>query len=270
MSKFARLMGIVLLLAFGTTAWAEAPLPNNSHIFINVANNNGVRFNNDDYAFPGAPDYNSYYIKADGGGLTALHVTSDPINASGGQVTTLQTSSTSPSGTFYLTNTGGTGYNDDMILLLSVKGTIPSDFAVNITSSGYSFPLSTPSSATYVAGAVNESFGPADFIYGPQKYKPGSGTLGVWSLPLYYGQNTADSSTAEHLMFIDLKLGTLFGSQYTNNGAVKVDYSFTNLNTSASFNVYGWSLTSPQGEGINWTNQTSGTGSSSYTIDYTP
>lgn len=263
-------MAVLLLLAIGTTAWAEAPLSNNRHIFINVANDNGVRYNDDDFAFAGAPDYNSYYIKCDGGGLNALHLTTDPVNAPAGQVMTLQSQSTTPSGTFYLTNTGGTGYNDDMILMLSVKGPIPSDFAVNIKSSGYTFPKSTPSSATYTSNAVSETFTASDFLYGPQVFKPGPGTLGVWSLPLYYGQNTGDSSTAEHIMFIDLKVGVLYGTQYTNGGAVKVDYSFTDLNTTASFNSYGWSLSSPQGEGINWTNQTSGTGSSGYTINYTP
>ena len=273
MITFVRSMAVLLLLALNTPAWAEAPLPNNRHIFINVANDNGVRYNDDDYYFSGAPDYNSYYIKCDGGGLNAMHVTTDPTNSPNGQATTVQTSSTSPSGTFYLSNTGGTGYNDDLILLVSAKGTIPDNFSLNLKSSGYSFPQSQPSSATYVTNAIDETFAKADFIYGPHVFKPGPGTLGVWSLPLFYGQNTGDSSTAEHLMFVDLKLGVLNGASYpgkTNNGAIKVDYSFTNMNTSVSFNVYAWSKSSPQGQGINWTNQTSGTGSSSYTINYTP
>jgi hypothetical protein len=49
-----------------------------------------------------------------------------------------------------------------------------------------------------------------------------------------------------------------------------VEYSFTNLDTSASFNVYAWCHDSNQGQGINWTQQTGDTGNSGYTINYTP
>ena len=271
---FMILLGAMIMSMCGSVAAADslntAQLPNNREIFVDVANDNGVRYNLDTSVYNG-PN-NTYYIKAGGGGTNALHVTN---NASivNGQVTVKNATSTSSSGVFYLTDTGGRGYNDDIILLLSVKGPISDNFALNIVSSGYSWtPSSSPSGYQYVTG-INETFTISDFKYGPHVYKPGPGALGTWSLPLYYGQNTSDPSTAEYLMFIDLYAGTLKGTNYPNlidNGAVKVEYNFTNLYTTASFNMYGWCQGSNQAQGINWVNPTTGAGASGYTVNYAP
>ncbi|WP_321506270.1 PKD domain-containing protein [uncultured Methanoregula sp.] len=251
---------------------ATGLLPGNRHIFVNVANDAGVKYNIDGSAFSG-PN-NTYYIKADGGGLNELHLTNDPSVAAG-QVT----ASTAKSGAFYFSNTGGRGFDNDIILMVSVKGPIPDDFAVRIKSSGYNWTAATPGSYNpsaptdyyYVPGAIDETFTKADFIYGPHVYKPGPGTLGSWSLPLYYGQDTADSSTAEYLMFVDLKAGNLYptkftGATLTDGGDVKVEYSFTNLTSMAAFNGYGWCTASNQGQGITWTHPTSGSTASGYTV----
>lgn len=102
-----------------------------------------------------------------------------------------------------------------------------------------------------------------DFLYGPQTAKPGPGTVGVWSLPLYSGQNISDSSTAEYLMFIDLDLGNISSTKVAgmnqDGGSVKVDYSIAGLyNTTVAFNVYAYCLASNIGGGtIDWTNMTS-------------
>jgi len=243
---------------------ATGLLSNNRHIFINVANDDGVKYNMDGATYSG-PN-NTYYIKADGGGLNELHITND-ISAPSGQVTT----SNAKSGTFYLSNTGGRGFDNDIILLVSVKGPIPDDFAVHLKSSGYNWTPATPGAYNpsppaeyeHIDNAIDETFTKADFIYGPHVYKPGPGTLGSWTLPLYYGQSTSDSSTAEYLMFVDLKAGNMYPTTVPgatiDNGDVKVEYSFTNLTTRASFNGYGWCTASNQGQGITWTNPTSGT-----------
>ena len=76
----------------------------------------------------------TYYIKADGGGLNELHITND-LDVPLGQITT----SNDQSGTFYITNTGGRGFDNDIILLASVQGPIPDDFALHIKSSGYNW-----------------------------------------------------------------------------------------------------------------------------------
>lgn len=290
--KFQSWRRIVLanaLLIFSVVSTSSADLlPNNRHIFINVANDAGVKYNMDGAAY-GGPN-NTYYIKADAGGTNALHVTTDPTTAFG-QVTSQNTDSSSPSGTLYLTDTGGRGFTDNIILMISVKGPVGDNFNVNITSSGYTWvpypPANPPSAASspsdpvysYLPSALNKSFTSTDLIYGPHVFKPGPGTLGVWSLPLYLNQNTSDPNTAEYLMFIDLGLGTLYGivpgvaggkfSGLTDYGAVKVDFSFSNFYTNASFNLYGWCSASNQGEGISWTNATSGSGTSGFTINYT-
>lgn len=245
------------------------PLSSNRYIFINVSNDNGVRYNLDGSAFAGPNG--TYYIKADGGGLNALHITNNS-SVQSGQVSLIVVNYNATSGSFYVTDTGGRGYTDDMILLVSAKGPIPDNFALNIVSSGYNYTAtgSAPTLYQYVTGAVNETFTKKDFLYGPQTAKPGPGTLGVWSLPLYYGQNISDSSTAEYLMFIDLNLGTIRNSALTDGGAVKVDYSFTNMNSSISFNVYGWAMAANTGAGISWTQATSGASASGYTVNYVP
>lgn len=90
-------------------------LPNNRNMSITVANDNGVKYNLDTAVY-GSPN-NTYWVKCEGGGLNALHITNNS-SILNGQVTKINTSSTSSSGVFYLTDTGGRGYNDDIILLL--------------------------------------------------------------------------------------------------------------------------------------------------------
>ena len=263
-------------------------LPSNRHIFINVSNDGGVKYNNDSAYYVGPNG--TYYIKADGGGLNELHIaytnSTDYNSTTGkylnyGEVTVVNSTSVSSSGVFYLTNTGGRGFTDDIILLLSVKGPISDDFSITIISNGYTWTLPavggqyqppTPTDYHYITG-VNETFTKSDFQYGPHVYKPGPGTS--WTLPLYYGQDTSDPSTEEYLMFIDLYVGNIKSTSVPgliDNGAVKVQYIFNNLNTTASFNMYGWTLASNQGEGISWTNKVvlGDLQSSGYTVNYKP
>ena len=279
---FMTLVGIMVLSLCGSVAATAddsmntTNLTNNRHVFIHVSNDNGTRF--DDYATyisqPGAEN-DTYYIKADGGGMNELHISNDSSTSSTyGQVTVINATSISSSGVFYVTNTGGRGYTDDMVLLISVEGPISDNFSITITSSGYTWTVTgtTPTNYAYATG-VNETFTKSDFQYGATAYKPGPGALGTWSLPLYYGQNTSDSSTSSYLMFVDLYLGTLKGTNFpspVDNGAVKVEYTITGLTTTAAFNVYGWTGAANQGQGISWTNRVQDSRSSGYSVNYTP
>jgi PKD repeat protein len=267
---------LILLVILSIPAVTAEPLPDIRHIFIGVANDDGVKYNLDGPVY-GGPD-NTYYIKADGGGLNELHITNDVAQASG-QVST----ATNQSGTFYVTNTGGRGFDDDIVLLLAVNGTIPDDFRVHIKTSGYNWTTSSvvnqvPTDYAYVEGAVDETFTKADFIYGPQTWKPGPGTLGVPSLPLYCGQDISDTTNTFQLMFIDLKVGNMYPSKFSgvtleDNGASKVEFSFTNLTSFATFNGYGWCLAANQGQGISWTNRMDDPGASGFLVvgvPYTP
>ena len=207
-----------------------------------------------------------YYFKFDqtgGGGINAIHITSGSTAAPAyGEVST----TTSQSGTFYITQTGGRGYDDDFILLVAVKGEIPNNFALHLKSSGYSWTPTgelshqpTLSEMTYHAGAVDSTFTKSQFVYGPQSWKP-AGNNPPKDYPLYYGQDMSDSSNLWKLMFVDLKAGNLGPngdldvSTLTDNGAIKVEYSIENLDKVATFNVYAYTDNAPAGHGISWTN----------------
>ena len=273
MKKHAIPIAVLLVVALALCGSASATdlnnttnITQNNHVYINVSNDNGVKYNVDYDYYLSNPTYSqggsngSYYIKAEGGGLNQLHICySNDTSAMYGQVIVTNTTSGSQSGVFYITTTGGRGLNDDIILLLSVKGPISDNFNVTIFSSGYTWTIPVygavqpplPTNPQYVVGAVNETFTKSDFRYGPQTQRPAPSG---WQ-PLYSGQDTSDPSTAEYLMFIDLYVGNLkagLTQAPIDNGAVKVEYTINNLYTNASFNAYAWTGASFQGTGINW------------------
>jgi hypothetical protein len=261
-SVFASAIALAMFAAPGFAA--VEPLTTANHFWLNTVNDALYGTNGNQWGTPDNPD--AYYFKFDGGGLNQLRFTTD--NTSGGaygQVTSLSTASSSGSGSFFLSTTGGRGYNDDIILLASVQASdlskISNNFSLNITSSGYVW---TPQSSQnvgpdrqFVANAINETLDKSDFQYGPQTLRPGTSAL---VLPFYSGQNTSDPSTAAYLMFIDLHLGNFtYNSEYTYGGEIKVDYSFSGLyDTALAFNAYAYTLTSNTGaDSINWTNNLS-------------
>lgn len=264
----------VMTLSWVSIAAAALSTITGNHVYFNVANDEGARF--------GSGVTDSYYILAAGGGLNQLHITTSVSNVYG-EVTTKSTDSSSYSGTFYITTTGGRGYNDDIILLASVKGPISNDFSLSVKSSGYQWTPNTTGYLTdvvnysYVDGAVNQTFTKTDFLYGPQTTKPGPIQENGGILPLYYGQDTTDQNTAEYLMFIDLNVGNFLNSKdanATDKGDVKVEFNFTGLYSTASFNTYAWCLASIVGGGtVDWTNRTNSTKgitqASGYTINST-
>ncbi|WP_321506259.1 PKD domain-containing protein [uncultured Methanoregula sp.] len=219
-----------------------------------------------------------YYFKfnqAGTGGLNAVHIASGSSTSPNyGDVTTTK----SQSGTFYVTDTGGRGYQDEAILLVAVKGNIPDNFAIHIKSSGYSW---TPTGAlgkqpdlantTYHSGAVDSTFTKSQFVYGSQAWKP-AGSNPPADYPLYYGQDTTDPTSKFKLMFVDLKAGPLGPNgaidlaTLHDRGAVKVEYTLENLDSVATFNTYAWNDNTNQGKGISWTNMLVGTGCSGYTV----
>ncbi|ACL17104.1 hypothetical protein [Methanosphaerula palustris] len=242
---------ILLALTITVPVGAESVLPDHYHINLAMANG-GER-----------------YLKFDGGGLNALHISSDSSNYGGNSI-----ASDSQSGSFFLTDTGGRGFDDDGILMLAVKGDVPDDFSVHIRASGYTWTPSTvinqkPEEITYQDGSVDSTFTKSDFAYGPQNWRP----AGPENYPIYDGQDMSDSTQQFHLMFIDLHAGILgqgsvntSAPPLTDNGAIRVEYSFSNLNSFAAFNTYAWCLNSNQGEGISWTNRLSEAGSSGVTV----
>ncbi len=275
---------IVFLAICLSCSTSFAALVTTNHNFISVSNDSGVKYDMDGAAY-GGPS-NTYYIKGDGGGVNELKLSS---TTTGGDVTSAGTTSTNASGTLYVTNTGGRGFDNDIILLVSVKGPISDDFSLHITSGGYTWTPSpvgstNPGIASDVAHVtgIDETFTKNDFLYGPQVKKPAPDATGQGqgNLPLFVGQDTTDNSTAEYLMFIDLYVGNIKKGQLldSNNnpvplvddGAAKIDFSFTGIASTAAINAYGWCSAANQGEGINWTNDTNANDAakSGYSINY--
>ncbi len=95
-------------------------------------------------------------------------------------------------------------YEDEVILLVAVNGTIPDDFSLRITSDGFTWtpnPVSNqpPSldDVTYQPVALDETFTREDFIYGPQIWKP---TGNEADYPIYAGQDLSDTENTFQLI----------------------------------------------------------------------
>jgi PKD repeat protein len=231
-------------------------LPSYNYVYFQVANDAGAKYN--------AYSNNTYYAGffGPGRGQNAHHITTTPTLPFG-QVTV----TSNPSGIFYITDTGGSGYADDGILAIAVNGTIPDDFRLHIRSSGYNWtpkpgleekPLQ--SDVSYVTGAVDETFTKADFIYGPQIWRPCGEEV---PYPLYDGQDMTNAANTFQLMFIDLKLGQLGQNSgmtgLTDNGFVKVEYTVENLHSYLAFDSYAYDYHAKQGYNvIAWTNRLMG------------
>ncbi len=250
---------LLLLLSLGGTAVSGSDvagiiLPDYHHVDITLAHNAG-----------------SNYIKFDGGGLNALHLTTRPSEPYG-QVTTTE----SESGTFYISDTGGRGFFDDLILMVAVRGDVPDDYSVHIRASGYRWEptaiLNMPPAAdnvSYAYGSIDDTFTATDFIYGPQSWRPYNGP----DYPFYSGQDLTSADETFRFMFIDLKVGALGPNSQlpglTDNGMAKIEYQISGDPRFTVFNVYGWCNQSNQGKGISWTNDVSGlsqSGLSGYSV----
>jgi hypothetical protein len=253
-----------LFLCMATSHVTAAVLADFNHIFVTVANDAGPKYN----SFGNG----TYYINFEGEtrGQNALHISTSPQEPYG-QVTVTR----NQSGTFYVTDTGGKSYEDEVILLIAVNGTIPENFRLHVSSDGYTWVPNTISNRApdkntvqYVTDAVDETFTAADFIYGPQSWKPCGGP----GYPLYDGQDPADTTNTFRLMFVDLNVGVLGtnATELQNRGGVKVRYAIENPGTAAVFNAYSFCNLSNNGETmIAWTNRLNGTGRSSGFSGYT-
>lgn len=266
--SFILVLIIMLICSLGAVSVSAADLPSNpltnyKHLTISTANSG------------------SYYIKFDGGGLNALHMTTS-IDEPYGQVT----SSTATSGTFYISDTGGRGFFNNLILMVAVKPpsgentTIPDDFSVTISSAGYTWEptgvVNQPpviEDLTYQTEAMKGTYSLSDLMYGPQTWKPAGETLPK-AYPIYSGQDVTNTDESFYLCFVDLKTGNLGEnsalSGLKNNGMAKIRFSLNGLPEGGMvvFNVYGYCAAdqSNQGEGISWTNCVSGSGSSGILI----
>ncbi len=206
---------ILLVLAIITVPVAAADiggitLPDYKHIDITMANGG------------------EKYVKFDGGGLNALHITTDPSEPYG-QVTDTDTQA----GTFYFSDTGGRGFFDDLILMVAVQGQVPEDFKVHVRASGYQWTPTgelnqppTTDEIAYAESATDRTFTRSDFIYEPQIWRP----CREADYPIYYGQDMSRNNPEDrfHIMFIDLGIGAIGQNSYlnglTDEGCARIEY----------------------------------------------
>ncbi len=270
--RAAALTMIALLLSIGLVGLfpvaAEPVLSDYQNTYIPVTNGARFDFIGDDY----------YYFRLLGGGLNAMHITNDPWNAPFGQV-----NHGDATDTFWVSDTGGRGFNDDILLLAAVNGTPGPNFTLKINSSGYTWPLTynaalpAKEDVSYGVG-INGSFTASNFLEDgsaidyAQIWKPCTSS----NYPIYYGQNMGDTSKTFNLMFIDLKVGNLgtnvnqtYNMTLTDRGATRVDYTVSDLGSAKlAFNTYGWCNWSNQEQGVSWTNALTGTGPSSWDYNF--
>ncbi|MEN6341314.1 MAG: nitroreductase [Methanospirillum sp.] len=265
-----RVAGALLLLALALLAAVPVqaePFSGYNNIFVSVANDAGPHYD--------SFDNGTYSIRFEGEtrGQNALHVTTDP-SAPYGQVTF----TSNRSGTLYVSDTGGKGYEDDCLLLVSVREPVPDDFRFRVVAHGHRWtpnPISNraPETYTYAGTTLDETFTAADLRYGPQSWRPCGGP----GYPVYDGQETGNESVRFRSMFVDLNAGVLgrnasgVGS-LPDKGAVRVEYTLEGSASQVALNAYAFCNLSNNGATmIAWTNRlVGGSGYSGYTVNATP
>ncbi len=259
---------MVLLSSGSAAATNQTVISSYADANLTVANDEGARFNANENITGENNTYNFFNSSSQSAtqGQNALHITTSNTSTVGNVTTT-----NSQSGTIYLSDTGGRGWDDDGILMIAINGTIPDDFWVKITASGYQWTpvLAVPvtqypdqNSLTYGI-TLNETFTKDDFIYGPQIWKPSPAA----DNPIFSGQDMTNSSNTFNIIFIDLWAGligtsTSYYNTLIDNGMIEVNYTFYNLpeGSVAVFNAYAYCQSSKQGEGVRWTNRVTDSG----------
>lgn len=240
---------VTLLLSIGLVGLcpvSAAEIPDYHHVWLDMTN--GAFWSN----LSSNNANQSYYFKFDGGGLNSAHITASPLQSYG------QFNHGGTSGTFYITDTGGRGFNDDIILVVAAADP---DINLGIDASGYRWQPTAvmnqvPAQANLVRvdHSVNQYFTSSNFSqYDPQSWRPCSSEY----INFY---NQAYDPTPYYLSFIDLKVGNLginstvtYADSLIDNGSVKVTYNVTD-DVPVAFNAYAWCNQSNQGKGVSWTN----------------
>ena len=277
MKNYVISIALVCALVFSLCGTVSAEvISSNADVNLTVANDAGARFNENENVTGQNNTYNFFNSssQSETQGQNALHITTSNTSDYGSVNFT-----TDQSGTIYLSDTGGRGWDDDGILMIAINGTIPDNFSIHITASGYQWtPVAytdhpTLDNLTYVPVTINETFTKEDFIYGAQTWRP----CPAYNSSIYEGQDTSDSSNTFYIMFVDLWAG-LFGNNTRNlypnttfidNGMIKIQYEIENLEDGSllAFGAYAYCQDSKQGTGIRWVNRVGSTGASGYYIN---
>jgi hypothetical protein len=197
------------------------------------------------------------------GGMNAIHISSDTSNTFG--ECNERTAAQGLFDAFYVTDTGGRNYQDNIYLLVGVNSTDAADlqyFNLTVNASGYNWtPHATmnegPSTGEPVWTWTNVTVTSADFTRDGTK---------IYRQPWRFSPNPSDAWYCNENMgndeqfnwtVVDLKMGLLSGSSWsglTNGGAIKVNYSASKTsgvalsnNAKVAFNVYAFNWYTSQG-----------------------
>ncbi len=203
------------------------------------------------------------------GGMNAVHISdSDERNTAVLYGEGTETDSTTD--TFYVTDTGGRHYQDNIILLVGVASSNDDErqkSAVDIDASGYNWTPHTvvnqgPFEGEPVTASTDITITKDDYatdaeggVYQNWKFAPNPNT------PMYCGQDmsSTDSANLFNWTAVDLKMGiisnTTYWDQLNNNGTVKVDYNVRRTDggdlggneTRIAFNMYAYNRYTSQG-----------------------
>jgi len=279
MATVALLLFVAIAVMPVAATWPWPQWPSNNDTFIKPANGMrslGDNYNNANFSYNGNDSY--YFWMVNGTqGMNAIHITSSPATPYG-QLT--NTSSTS--GRFYVSSTGGHTGEDNVLLLIAINSTNQTDidrFSIHLDVSGYNFVPQTGADAppftdniTYTGDYYNSStlsrtFNASDFL----KNTTGtpSNVSQIWKFaplnnyPVYGGQ---DMSIDQPFRFIlaDLNVGaisTRFTPYYTylyDNGTVNITYDIMSGPSSSaiiSFNTYVFNADASQAKRtVHWIN----------------
>ena len=186
------------------------------------------------------------------GGQNAIHI-SDSYLTPYGTITV----SDSPTGTFYITDTGGKGYEDEAILLIAVQESeFSEDFSIDLAVEGYRFldhaadgmptvdEVGTFNSEAYVATLNASDFLIYDGALVSQTWKPSTGSDGDVNKKFFDGQDLGGPKY--NLILVDLNTSIVgrnaaYQKNLTNYGNPKVTYTIHGYSGgNVSFAPYAW------------------------------
>lgn len=223
--------------------------------------------------FSGSP-YSYFNMTNASGSLNAIHITNSNTNYKG----TCYFKNTL-SDTFYVSDTGGRGGQDNIILLVAVNSTNSTDlsnFSIRIKEYGYNWtPVAGGSppayaSITYWDPSIDVTLGSSDYLnYSDENVQQKWKFAPTANFPIYCGQDMTTSDPNLFKMFlVDNRVGTINGTWYNNtyptapalndNGMTKIEYQILSAPSSSAkiaFNVYAYTDQAAQGaESYNWLN----------------
>lgn len=278
---------VLLFVALAVVPVAATELQYHNMLYIPVENIQHNDYSDGTYDFTIGNDIVN-------GGMNAVHISNSP-----GEYYGQPNRLTSRDGTFFITDTGGRGYEDDIILMIAVEKTDAADFSIDLKSEGYHGYDHAPSTAPtytetvgsgYMSPAYQGTLTSANFLKDywagstvtlNQTWRPAapdstddySGTNGyLWS-----NQTVNDGDF--RLMFVDLNVTTTGISAYNTtyrsllqlNGTPRISYNISpNYSGKVAFAPYAYvNFTTGGGSqfdhAIGWTNRANST---SYPSDW--